>query len=89
MLDDAGARFAVSAERSALGALGGGCQVPIGIFCERHGGHWAITGSVSLADGGAAVRVAFECRDDEDPKLLGLRLAEELLRQGAGALLVG
>ncbi len=88
MLDDAAARFAVTAERAALGALGGGCQVPIGIHCERHAEHWAITGAVSLPSGGAAVRIALECRDDEEPKLLGLRLAEELLRQGAGALLV-
>ncbi len=92
-LDDAPTRFAVTAERAALGALGGGCQVPIGIFCEQHRGerheHWVITGAVSLSDGGAAVRVALEHRTEEEPRLLGLRLAEELLRQGAGALLAG
>ena len=88
-LDDARTRFAVTAERAALGALGGGCQVPIGIFCEEHGEHWAITGVVSLPDGGAAVRISLECRLEEDPKLLGLRLAGELLQQGAGALLAG
>ncbi len=86
-LDDAPTRFAVTAERAALGALGGGCQVPIGIFCERHAEHWAITGSVSLGGGAAAVRVSMEHRTDDEPRLLGLRLAEELLRQGAGALL--
>ncbi len=89
VLDDAPTRFAVTAERAALGALGGGCQVPIGIFCEPHAEHWAITGAVSLPHGGAAVRVGLQCRVDEDPKLLGLRLAEELLRQGAGMLLAG
>ncbi len=34
-LDDAATRFAVTAERAALAALGGGCQVPIGIHCRR------------------------------------------------------
>jgi hydroxymethylbilane synthase len=33
-LDDAPTRFAVTAERTALAALGGGCQVPIGIHCR-------------------------------------------------------
>lgn len=89
LLDDAPTRFAVTAERAALGALGGGCQVPIGIYCEPHAEHWAITGAVSLGTGSAAVRVGLECRTDEDPRMLGLRLAEELLRQGAGALLAG
>ncbi len=86
-LDDPAARYAVTAERAALGALGGGCQVPIGIYCERHGGHWQISGAVSLPEGGAAVRVALEQRTEENPSELGLRLAEQLLREGAGALL--
>jgi hydroxymethylbilane synthase len=33
-LDDASTRFAVTAERAALTALGGGCQVPIGVHCR-------------------------------------------------------
>src|SRR6266568_5088577 len=33
-LDDSNTRFAVTAERAALAALGGGCQVPIGIHCR-------------------------------------------------------
>jgi hydroxymethylbilane synthase len=33
-LDDAETRFAVSVERAALAALGGGCQVPIGVHCR-------------------------------------------------------
>lgn len=90
-LDDQLTRFAVTAERSALGALGGGCQVPIGIYCEQHASeervHWQITGSVLLGGGEASVRVALEHRTEEDPRELGQRLAEELLRQGAGALL--
>jgi hydroxymethylbilane synthase len=33
-LDDAATRFAVTAERVALAALGGGCQVPVGVYCR-------------------------------------------------------
>src|SRR5215469_5847034 len=33
-LDDRATRYAVTAERAALAALGGGCQVPIGIHCR-------------------------------------------------------
>ena len=33
-LDDAPTRFAVTVERTALAALGGGCQVPIGVHCR-------------------------------------------------------
>jgi hydroxymethylbilane synthase len=33
-LDHADTRFAVTLERAALAALGGGCQVPIGIHCR-------------------------------------------------------
>ncbi len=80
-------RFAVTAERAALGALGGGCQVPIGIFCQRHTDHWTIAGVVALPDGRAAVRVEMEHRTEDEPRLLGLHLAEELLRRGAGPLL--
>ena len=38
-LDHAESRFAVTAERVALAALGGGCQVPIGAYCRREGEH--------------------------------------------------
>jgi hydroxymethylbilane synthase len=33
-LDDMATRFAVTVERAALAALGGGCQVPIGVHCR-------------------------------------------------------
>ena len=39
-LDDADTRFAVTVERAALAALGGGCQVPIGIYCRRFRLKW-------------------------------------------------
>jgi hydroxymethylbilane synthase len=46
-LDDPVTRFAVTAERTALAALGGGCQVPIGVHCRP----------VSLSDSGRVPQV--------------------------------
>lgn len=34
-LDDPSTRFAVTVERTALSALGGGCQMPIGVHCRQ------------------------------------------------------
>ena len=34
-LDDAAAHFAVLVERAALATLGGGCHLPVGVYCER------------------------------------------------------
>ena len=48
-LDHAETRFAVTAERAALHALGGGCQVPIGIHCAREAAGWRLSGAVASA----------------------------------------
>lgn len=56
-LDDADTRFAVTAERSALHALGGGCQVPIGIHCTRDAAGWMLNGVVASPHGQGLVRV--------------------------------
>jgi hydroxymethylbilane synthase len=94
-LDDAGTRFAVTAERAALAALGGGCQVPIGIHCRRElsagesdaAGH-EIFGVVASPDSGKVVRVHLHgFLDDANPETLGRMAAEMLLQAGAGRLL--
>jgi len=83
-LDHAESRFAVTAERVALAALGGGCQVPIGAYCRREGNQYQISGCVSSPDG-ATVLWAEERGDDS--QLLGSTLADSLLKQGALQLL--
>jgi hydroxymethylbilane synthase len=97
-LDDPVTRFAVTAERAALAALGGGCQVPIGIHCRPLRGSEAaeynelwneIFAVVAVPETGAAVRVYLQaplssCGAEE----LGRRAVEKLLEAGAGALLV-
>jgi hydroxymethylbilane synthase len=83
-LDHAESRFAVTAERVALAALGGGCQVPIGAYCRPEGAEYRISGCVSSPDGATVLRA--EARGI-DAEALGTDLADSLLRQGARHLL--
>jgi hydroxymethylbilane synthase len=83
-LEHAESRFAVTAERVALAALGGGCQVPIGAYCRRDGNQYRITGCVSSPDGATVLRA--EERGADAPAL-GAALADSLLKQGALQLL--
>jgi hydroxymethylbilane synthase len=99
-LDDAETRFTVTVERVALAALGGGCQVPIGLHCRpeiesgapsisrslRNG--WEIFAVVAAPETGAAVRVYHRAsRSGSDPVALGQLAAHMLLEAGAGPLL--
>ncbi len=83
-LDHAESRFAVTAERVALAALGGGCQVPIGAYCRRDGNAYRISGCVSSPDGATVLRAD---ERGNDPQSLGSALADSLLKQGALQLL--
>ena len=98
-LDDADTRFAVTAERVALAALGGGCQVPIGVHCRRiphlptenvgrYGapGGFEILGAVADPDGSRVLR-SFAVGEDADE--LGRAVAADLLKQGAAELFEG
>jgi len=93
-LDHAPTRFAVTAERAALAALGGGCQVPIGIHCREailesgEGPTDEIFAVVAAPETGKAVRVHHSARRaDSDPVALGRLVAKMLIDRGAGALL--
>jgi hydroxymethylbilane synthase len=95
-LDHADTRFAVTAERAALAALGGGCQVPIGIHCrpcrkvpEGAFGVWdEIFGVVASPTTGQVVRMYHSTlRDGADPVTLGKLAAKMLMDAGAGPLL--
>jgi hydroxymethylbilane synthase len=99
-LDDAATRFAVTAERAALAALGGGCQVPIGIYCrsglDEAAGTEAelwdeIFAVVAAPETGTTVRVHHrETRhrmSHADAEGLGRLAAQMLFDAGAGPLL--
>jgi hydroxymethylbilane synthase len=87
-LDHADTRFAVTAERAALAALGGGCQVPIGVYCRPAKDGWfEIFGVVASPETGQVVRV-HHCveREESDPAALGKKVADLLFAAGAGPL---
>jgi hydroxymethylbilane synthase len=84
LLEHADSRFAVTAERVALAALGGGCQVPIGAYCRRDGNRYRISGCVSSPDGTTVLRGE---EWGAEAQAIGAVLADSLLRQGALQLL--
>jgi len=92
-LDDPATRFAVTAERAALSALGDGCQVPIGIHCRAAAGSGEgecneIFAVVAVPETGTAVRVYRHVpQTDSDPVALGQLVAKMLIEAGAGPLL--
>ncbi|WP_436874743.1 hydroxymethylbilane synthase [Kosakonia sacchari] len=82
--DDTAVR--VKAERAMNTRLEGGCQVPIGSYAELiDGGIW-LRGLVGAPDGSIMVRGERRGRL-EDAEQLGISLAEELLDNGARAIL--
>ena len=90
-LDDPTTRYAVTAERAALSALGGGCQVPIGIHCRpvaQDGRIVEVFGVVADPTTGETVRI-YETADrgETAPEFLGALVARKLVDAGAGHLL--
>ncbi len=83
-LDHADTRFAVTAERAALSELGGGCQVPIGMYCRREGESFRINGVVASVEGDGHVAASTTGSDAEE---LGRAIATVLLKNGADAIL--
>jgi hydroxymethylbilane synthase len=75
---------AVSAERAFLGALGGGCNVPLGAHAFATGPELELVGFVAATDGSSSLRGT---RRGADAVALGRELAAELLARGAGPLL--
>jgi hydroxymethylbilane synthase len=94
-LEDADTRFAVTAERAALAALGGGCQVPIGVYCHpaaegEAGGEEVeeIFAVVANPMTGEVVRVYHRAqRIHGSAEALGKLAAQKLIESGAGPLL--
>jgi len=85
-LDHLPTRQAVTAERSLLAALGGGCLVPIGTATTNVENVLTLRAAVVSTDGQR--RVAGERSGPAtDAAMLGCQLAEHLLADGAGDLL--
>jgi hydroxymethylbilane synthase len=99
-LDDAATRYAITAERAALAALGGGCQVPFGIHCRpkpqvegdvaAEAVPWQeIFAMVAVPETGVQVRVFHRARwGGMSAEALGELAVQLLLEAGAGPLIV-
>ena len=74
-IDDPLVHRAVAAERAFLGALGGGCELPVGALAVLDGDE--VRMEALLAADGAAPRRATGA--DVDPEALGRRLAHALV----------
>src|SRR6187455_69849 len=82
-IDDADAAVALCAERTVVTRLGGGCQMPIGVLAEPSGTELTVTGIVVSPDGARIAR-ASATGVRHDAERLGISVADELLRGGAG-----
>ena len=96
-LEDPWARLAVSAERSLLASLGGGCQIPIAATVTRQGNRISMTAIVIRPDGSELITATEvsppgACDGErqsaiEAAEALGKKAAESLLEKGAGKIL--
>ncbi|UVI28132.1 hydroxymethylbilane synthase [Paenibacillus spongiae] len=90
-INDPETAFTVEAERSFLGALNGGCQIPIGahaILLDEKSSDGSpllsLTGIVGSPDGSVLLK---ETRIGTDPKQVGIEAAEALKARGADRIL--
>jgi len=87
-LDEQAVRAAVTAERTFLEGLGGGCSAPVGAFARPADGASSSTLEMSAVvgapDGKTMIRLDGK---GDDPAGLGRELAREALERGAGDIL--
>jgi hydroxymethylbilane synthase len=76
---------AVRCERALLGALGGGCQLPIGAYAEMNGNMLSLTAGVFAPDGHRHLKSRAE-GPRSHPEQLGESLAARLIQDGARSL---
>jgi hydroxymethylbilane synthase len=76
----------VRCERAVLAALGGGCQLPVGVFAEADDESLWVRAAVLSLDGRRAVRKEM-IGPRANPEQVGALIAGELLRAGAGSIL--
>ena len=75
---------AVTAERTFLSQLGGGCLLPVGAYADTQEGDIKLLGMVASVDGQAVVRVSGR---GSEPRKLGEKLGTEALARGAREIL--
>lgn len=89
-LADAASAACVRAERTVSRVLGGSCTLPLAAFAQmvenRAGNRVRLRALVASSDGKRVIRSEFEAAA-ADPEALGNRVAQDLRRQGADAIL--
>jgi hydroxymethylbilane synthase len=85
-IGDADAITALIAERAVVQAVGGGCQMPLGVLADLDGQTIALRGSITAPDGSRVIRATMS-GNRGNPAAVGDKLAAELLRKGAGEIL--
>ena len=85
-LDHTETRIQAEAERAFLLRLGAGCHTPVAGFARQDGSALAMSGLVASEDG-RTVLTASVSGASASARALGAKLADELLAQGAAALL--
>ena len=81
-LNDADASDALVAERAVVAALGGGCQLPLGVLARIDGRAIELTAVVTSLDGGAG-RSRVRARRSRATRRAAERLAARLIADGA------
>ena len=82
-LDDADTRFAITAERTFLATVGGGCSMPIGAYAKLTNPQTILLQAcIASIDGKELIKGEMSAPIGE-AEMLGKRLAEHLLEQGA------
>lgn len=85
-LDHLPTRKATLCERAVLNALGGGCQVPIGVYAQVAENVIRVQAVVARPDGSEVIRLSLE-GDANQPMHVGNELGRELLAAGAQKIL--
>lgn len=88
-MNDTAARLALAAEQAVVVALGGGCQLPLGVLAEVHRSELAVRAVAASLDGRRTV--SGEARGNgttvDAAASIGTRLAHDLLARGARSVL--
>lgn len=88
-LDDVSARLATTAERELLRRIEGGCQIPLGALATVEGPGLRLFAAVCALDGSMmfSTEESLASADRVGAALLGVKVAEQLLAQGAGDII--
>jgi len=78
--------ISVTAERSLLASLQGGCQVPIGAYAQVESDKLSLAAMVGTLDGRKIIRRTIN-GSKKEPEQTGKKLAQELNDAGAGEIL--